>query len=68
MTTQQTNGQRRPSRDPDWRPTRPDDFWPLPPNQPMVACCRCGCPVPATDRAKRIHREHHATVDAGLPR
>jgi hypothetical protein len=68
MTTQQTNGHRRPSRDPDWRPTRPNGYWPLPPDQPMLVCGRCSCPIPATDRAQEVHNRHHEAVDAGLPR
>jgi hypothetical protein len=72
MTTQYTNGRLRPSRpslDPDRRrSTEPTGFWPLPPDQPLLICSRCACPVPATEKAERIHRQHHETVDAGLPR
>jgi hypothetical protein len=74
MTDRQNNGPARPSRatlDPDRRPT-PEvvlaGFWLVPPGTPLVACDRCACPVPATAKAQRIHMEHHATVDAGLPR
>jgi hypothetical protein len=51
------------------RPTRPPaSYWPLPPDQPMTVCARCACPVPATDKAQRTHREFHAQVDQADPR
>jgi hypothetical protein len=70
MTTQQTNGRRRPSRpdrDPDRRPT-PDPhvgFWPLTDVQALLVCGRCACPVPATERAQQVHRSWHEQL-AGL--
>ena len=73
MTTQQTNGNRRPSRDPDWRRTRdpqPNGFHPftVQADSVLLACSSCAGLIPNTDRARQVHREHHATVDAGLPR
>jgi hypothetical protein len=68
MRQQALNGRRRPSRDPDYRPTRPAAFWPLPPDQPLTVCGRCAAAIPATDKAQRTHRDHHAQVDAGDPR
>jgi hypothetical protein len=38
-----------------------DGFWPA----PITVCQRCGCLLPATDRAKQLHRAHHETL-AGL--
>jgi hypothetical protein len=68
MQPARSNGRRRPSRDPDRRPTHPSGFWPLPEGQALVVCSRCACPVPATDRAQQLHRAHHEQVDAGDPR
>jgi hypothetical protein len=68
MRQQDLNGRRRqsrPSLDPDRRPTHPAAFWPLPPEQALVVCGRCACPVPATDRAQQLHRQWHEQV-AGL--
>jgi hypothetical protein len=68
MQRQRSNGQRTPSRDPDWRPTRPNDFWPLPEGQPLTVCGRCSAAIPATDRARQGHLRHHAQVDSHDPR
>jgi hypothetical protein len=69
MTTQQTNGRRPPSRptlDPDRVPSDPTTkgFWPA----PISVCDRCSAMIPATDTARRKHRQFHEQVDAGDPR
>ena len=71
MTDRQNNGRRPPSRptlDPDYRPSdrelTGDGFWPA----PVSVCGRCSAMLPATDTARRKHRQFHEQVDAGDPR
>jgi hypothetical protein len=69
MTDRQNNGPARPSRatlDPDRVPSDPtgDGFWPA----PVSVCGRCSAMLPATDTARRKHRQHHEQVDSHDPR
>jgi hypothetical protein len=69
MTTTRNNGPARPSRatlDPDRVPSDPtgDGYWPF----ELSVCGRCSCLLPATEVARRKHREHHAQVDSHDPR
>jgi hypothetical protein len=65
--TTRNNGPARPSRatlDPDYRRSDPptsDGFWPA----PVSVCGRCSAMLPATDTARRKHRQFHEQVDAG---
>jgi hypothetical protein len=67
MTNRQNNGRTRASRptlDPDYRPSDPptgDGFWPA----PVSVCGRCSAMIPATDKARQLHRRFHEQV-AGL--
>jgi hypothetical protein len=67
-TTARSNGQPRTSRDPDYRPTRPASYWPLPEGQALQVCGRCSAVIPKTERAERKHLDSHGQVDSHDPR
>jgi hypothetical protein len=66
MRQQRSNGRRQASTlDPGYRPTLRTDFWALPDGVELTVCGRCSCLLPATDTARRRHRQFHEQVDAG---
>jgi hypothetical protein len=69
MRQPHSNGARRPSRDPDRRPSSPSPaFWPLPEGHLLTVCGRCCAAIPASDRAQQGHRDFHGQVDSHDPR
>ncbi len=67
MQRQRSDGRRRPSRDPDYRPTpkpqpRNGEYFPftVEAGGVLLACSTCASLIPNTDRARTRHSRWHA--------